>query len=61
MFEKKLNVAITKCYGNADENSTRGKFNIPKKILMDMGITKEDCSVLVRYDEENKEMIVKKI
>lgn len=26
MIEKILNVAITKCYGNADKNSTRGKF-----------------------------------
>lgn len=60
MIEKVLNVAITKCYGNADENSTRGKFNIPKKIINDMGITEDDRTVILRYDEEKKELLIKK-
>ncbi len=60
MIEKKLNVAITKCYGNADENSTRGKFNIPKKIVKAMGLTENDRTVIVRFDEEKQEMIIRK-
>lgn len=60
MIEKILNVAITKCYRNADENSTRGKFNIPKKIINDMSLTEDDRTIVLRYDEEKKELLIKK-
>ncbi len=60
VIEKTLNVAITKCYGNADENSTRGKLNIPKKIVKAMGFTEDDRTVILRYDEDTKELLIKK-
>jgi len=60
MIEKTLNVAITKCYGNAGAENTRGKLNIPKKMLKAMGITKDDRIVIIRYDEGKKELIIKK-
>lgn len=60
VIEKTLDVAITKCYGNADESNTRGKLNIPKKIVKAMGLTEDDRTVILKYDEEKKELIIKK-
>jgi len=54
MIEKVINVAITPCYGNATENSRRGKLNIPKKILTDMGLTEDNNAVILKYDEKKK-------
>jgi len=61
MIERKLNVAITKCYGNADENITRCKLNIPKKIVKAMGLTEDDREVILKYDEEKQELLIKKV
>lgn len=60
MIEKLMNVAITPCYGNANKDSRRGKLNIPKKVLNDLGITEENNKVIFRYDEKKKEMIIRK-
>lgn len=60
MIEKTLNVAITKCYGNSHEENTRGKLNIPKKILNAMQITENDRTVNIKFDEKNKILIIKK-
>ncbi|MFW2491780.1 hypothetical protein ACN077_24965 [Clostridium chromiireducens] len=51
MIEKILNVAITKCYGNADENSTRGKFNIPKKIILEQLSISEDYNENIKKND----------
>lgn len=61
MIEKTLDVNITKCYGNANEDNTRGKLNIPKKMLKAMGITENDRTVNIKFDEENKVLIIKKV
>lgn len=61
MLEKVINVAITPCYGNADKNSRRGKLNIPKKVLDDLGITEENNKVILKYNEKKKEITIKKI
>ena len=61
MIEKTLNVAITKCYGNSHEENTRGKLNIPKKILNAMQITENDRTVKLIYNEKKNELIIKKI
>jgi hypothetical protein len=61
MIEKTLNVAITKCYGNADEDNTRGKLNIPKKMLKAMGITENDRTVKITYNEAKNELIIIKV
>ena len=61
MIEKIMNVAITPCYGNANEHSRRGKFNIPKKILTDMGITENDNKIIMKYDEKKKEITIRKV
>jgi len=61
MIEKTLNVAITPCYGNANESSRRGKLNIPKKVLTDMGITEDDNTIIMKYDEKKKEIIIRKV
>lgn len=61
MIQKKMNIAITKCYGNADETVTRGKFNIPKKMLEGMGIDENDRTVVVIFNEKKKEITIKKL
>lgn len=61
MIEKTLNVAITKCYGNSHEENTRGKLNIPKKILNAMQITENDRTVKLIYNEKKNELIIIKI
>jgi uncharacterized membrane protein YagU involved in acid resistance len=61
MIEKVINVAITPCYGNADKNARRGKLNIPKKILTDMGLTEDNNAVILKYDEKKKEITIRKV
>lgn len=61
MIEKNLNVSITKCYGNANKNATRGKLNIPKEIVNAMNLTKEDCKVHLKYNERKKQLIITKV
>lgn len=61
MIEKTLNVAITKCYGNADAENTRGKLNIPKKMLKAMELTENDRTVNIKFDEKKKILIIKKV
>lgn len=61
MIEKLMNIAVTPCYGNANKDSRRGKLNIPKKILNDLGITEENNKVILKYDEKKKEIIIRKV
>lgn len=61
MIEKLMNIAVTPCYGNANKDSRRGKLNIPKKVLNDLGITEENNKVIFKYDEKKKEIIIKKM
>ena len=61
MIEKMMNIAITPCYGNANKDSRRGKLNIPKKVLDDIGLTEENNQVILKYDEKKKEITIKKI
>lgn len=61
MIEKTMNVAITKCYVNADKKSRCGKFNIHKRILTDMGIIEDSNTVILKYDEKTKEMTMRDI
>ena len=56
-----MKIAITPCYGNASKNVTRGKLNIPKKILNDLGITEKSNEVILKYDEKKKEITIKKV
>jgi hypothetical protein len=60
-MEKILDVNITKCYGNADAENTRGKLNIPKKMLKAMQITEEDRTVKIIFNEKKQELIIKKL
>ena len=55
-----LNVSIRKAGGNAGKGATRGSLNIPKDVLKDMGITKEDKEIILSYDPESKEITIKK-
>lgn len=61
MIEKTLDVNITKCYGNANEDNTRGKLNIPKKMLKAMELTENDRTVNIKFDEKKKILIIKKV
>ena len=61
MIVKVINVAVTPCYGNANKDSRRGKLNIPKKILNDLGITEESNKVVLKYDEKKKEIVIRKV
>lgn len=55
-----LNVSIRKAGGNAGKGAIRGSLNIPKKILNELGITKEDKEVILSYNPEAKEITIKK-
>ena len=58
MIEKLMNVAITPCYGNANKDSRRGKLNIPKKVLDDLGITEENNKVIFSSSDCNNNLIL---
>lgn len=56
-----MNVAITPCYGNTSKKATRGKLNIPKKVLNDMGLTEDSNEIILKYDEKKKEITIRKV
>lgn len=37
-----------------------GSLNIPKDVLKDMGITKEESEIILDYNTETKEITIKK-
>lgn len=51
------NVAISDC----NKNSMRGKLDIPKEILEDMGITKEEKQIKLTYHKGKKEIVIRKV
>lgn len=58
--EYMLNVSLRSAGGNASKGALRGSINLPKEILNDIGITKEDKEVVLTYDTETKEIKIKK-
>lgn len=52
-------ITLSNPRGNASEKSIRGKLNVPKEIITDMGIDKETELVII-YDDEKKEFLVRK-
>ena len=54
----KRNIIIGKVGGNANENSVNYKISLPAKMVKDLGITKEDKSVILTY--ENNSIVIKK-
>ena len=54
----KRNIIIGKVGGNANENSVNYKISLPAKMVKDLGITKEDRSVILTY--ENNNIVIKK-
>lgn len=61
MLETVMNVAITPCYGDANKDARRGKLNIPKKVLDDLGITEDNNKVIFKYNEKRKEITIRKV
>ncbi len=55
-----LNISVRPAGGNASKNAVRGSLNIPKDVLKDMGIDKENSEIELHYDEETKEIKIKK-
>ena len=51
-------IIISKCYGTASKNSTRAKLNIPKSIIEKMGITEDNRTVKIVYDEKKKQIVI---
>ena len=54
----KRNIIIGKVGGNANENSVNYKISLPAKMVKDLGVTKEDRSVILTF--ENNKIIIKK-
>ena len=52
-MEVKRNIIIGKVGGNANENSVNYKVSLPAKMVKDLGVTKEDRSVILTF-ENNK-------
>ena len=57
-MEVKRNIIIGKVGGNANENSVNYKISLPAKMVKDLGVTKEDRSVILIF--ENNKIIIKK-
>lgn len=51
------NIAISDC----NKNSIRGKLDIPKEIIEDMGISKEDKQIKIVYHSGKKEITIRKV
>ena len=50
------NVAVSDC----NKNSIRGKLDIPKEILEDMGISKDEKQIKLVYHTGKKELVIRK-
>ena len=57
-MEVKRKINIGKVGGNANENSVKYKISLPAKMVKDLGVTKEDRSVILTF--ENNKIIIKK-
>ena len=57
-MEVKRNIIIGKVGGNANENSVNYKISLPAKMVKDLGVTKENKSVILTF--ENNKIIIKK-
>ena len=57
-MEVKRNIIIGKVGGNANENSVNYKISLPAKMVKDLGVTKEDRSFILTF--ENNKIIIKK-
>ena len=55
-MEVKRNIIIGKVGGNANENSVNYKISLPAKMVKDLGVTKEDRSVILTF--ENNKIII---
>lgn len=47
-------------YSKSGAGSTNTRIALPIKDLKDMGVSPENREVLYQYDEENKQIIIKK-
>lgn len=61
MEKRELKVSIGKSGGNASKNSKTYRFTIPNKWAISMGVTEENREIVASYDEEKKQIIIKKI
>ena len=57
-MEVKRNIIIGKVGGNANENSVNYKVSLPAKMVKDLGVTKEDRSVILTF--ENDSIVIRK-
>jgi len=58
--EYPIKVSVRKAGGNASKSALRGSINIPKDVLKDMDITKDDNCIILIYDPKKKEIRIKK-
>ena len=56
--QSEKNVTITKASGNASKNSLKYQLNIPSEWAREIGLTKDNKAVLMRFD--GKKITIKK-
>lgn len=57
---RNANVVFNKSGGNASKNSYTSRVIIPSKWTKQMNITAEDRSVIIEFDDETNEIIIRK-
>lgn len=60
METRTLKITFNKSGGTASKNSYTNRLTIPTNWIKELGITKDDRDVLVTFDNEKKEIIIKK-
>lgn len=58
MNEVKRNIIINKAGGKSSKNTVNYKVSLPAHMIKDLGVTKEDRSVILTY--ENGSIVIKK-
>lgn len=60
MDKREVNISIVKTGGNASKNSKAYRISLPTLWCKDMGIADEDRRMELYYDQEKKEILIKK-
>lgn len=60
MEKRYANIIINKAGGNASQNAIKFKVNLPSKWMQDMKITPNSKEIMLEYDDEEKEIKIRK-
>lgn len=61
MEERKANFIINKSGGTASKGGYTYRITIPTCIAKDMGVSPDNKEALIYYNEETKELVIKKV